>query len=80
MYYAYFLCDLHVEPIVQIGNLRLKEQPFAEALYVPDFYGVKLDGIFGLSWRRPSHDTTPMQEMVNRRLISKPVFAFYFNK
>lgn len=64
---------------VSIGKLQIKEQPFAEAVIIPDFYDVALDGIFGLSCKNKGPVSSPMRSMIRQHLISQPIFTFYFN-
>merc|ERR1711881_814805 len=66
---------------VQIGDLKIKDQLFAEATSEPGlaFAFGRFDGILGLGYDTISvnHIVPPFYQMVNQKLLDDPVFAFY---
>jgi saccharopepsin len=66
--------------VLSIGDLSIKSQDFAEATKEPGlaFAFGKFDGILGLAYDTISvnHITPPFYEMVNQKLLDKPVFSF----
>ncbi|KAJ5722606.1 hypothetical protein N7488_000641 [Penicillium malachiteum] len=66
---------------VQIGDLKIKEQDFAEATSEPGlaFAFGRFDGILGLGYDKISVNgiVPPFYSMVNQGLLDEPVFAFY---
>jgi len=68
---------------VEVGNLNIKQQAFAEVENAGGLglaYGIgKFDGILGLGWDRISVDgvTTPFHNLVNSGELAESVFAFY---
>uniref|UniRef100_A0A224XQ23 Putative cathepsin d n=1 Tax=Panstrongylus lignarius TaxID=156445 RepID=A0A224XQ23_9HEMI len=70
--------------VLQIGELKLKNQLFGEALRVSDspFAAAKADGILGLAF--PSiakdHAVPPFYNMIKQGLLDKPEFSFYLNR
>ncbi|KAH0558354.1 Vacuolar protease A [Trichoglossum hirsutum] len=66
---------------LKIGNLKIKNQDFAEATSEPGlaFAFGRFDGILGLGYDSISVNriTPPFYNMVNQGLLDKPVFAFY---
>ena len=66
---------------VRIGDITIKDQDFAEATKEPGlaFAFGRFDGILGLGWDTISvnHITPPFFNMVDKKLIDAPVFAFY---
>ncbi|KAK1061207.1 aspartic proteinase precursor [Friedmanniomyces endolithicus] len=66
---------------VQIGDLKLKNQLFAEATAEPGlaFAFGRFDGIMGLGYDTISvnHITPPFYTMIDQGLLDEPVFAFY---
>ncbi|KAK4955240.1 aspartic proteinase precursor [Elasticomyces elasticus] len=66
---------------VQIGDLKLKDQLFAEATAEPGlaFAFGRFDGIMGLGYDTISvnHITPPFYTMIDQGLLDEPVFAFY---
>ena len=66
---------------LQIGDLKVKNQDFAEATSEPGlaFAFGRFDGILGLGYDTISvnHITPPFYNMLNQGLLDSPVFAFY---
>lgn len=66
---------------VTIGDLKIKDQLFAEATEEPGlaFAFGRFDGILGLGYDTISVNkiVPPFYEMVNQGLLDEPVFAFY---
>lgn len=66
---------------VTIGDLKIKNQDFAEATSEPGlaFAFGRFDGILGLGYDRISVNgiVPPFYQMVNQKLIDEPVFSFY---
>lgn len=67
--------------VVSIGDLKIKNQDFAEATEEPGlaFAFGRFDGILGLGYDTISvnHIVPPFYNMVNQKLLDEPVFAFY---
>jgi saccharopepsin len=67
--------------VMQIGDLKIKGQDFAEATNEPGlaFAFGRFDGILGLGYDTISvnHMVPPFYQMVNQKLLDEPVFAFY---
>ncbi|EMD84649.1 hypothetical protein COCC4DRAFT_198341 [Bipolaris maydis ATCC 48331] len=67
--------------VLQIGDLKVKNQDFAEATSEPGlaFAFGKFDGILGLGYDTISvnHIVPPFYNMINQGLLDEPVFAFY---
>ncbi|KAM5345687.1 hypothetical protein ACJ41O_011548 [Fusarium nematophilum] len=67
--------------VVQIGDLKIENQDFAEATSEPGlaFAFGRFDGILGLAYDRISVNgiVPPFYQMVNQKLLDEPVFAFY---
>ncbi|KAI0307181.1 Asp-domain-containing protein [Multifurca ochricompacta] len=65
---------------LSIGDLTIKDQLFAEAVKEPGltFAFGKFDGILGLAYDTiaVNHVPPPFYEMINQKLIDKPVFSF----
>merc|ERR1712169_24563 len=66
---------------VQIGDLKIKDQLFAEATSEPGlaFAFGRFDGIMGLGYDTISvnHIPPPFYNMIDQKLLDEPVFAFY---
>lgn len=66
---------------VQIGDLKIKEQDFAEATNEPGlaFAFGRFDGILGLGFDTISVNKIipPFYNMLKQKLLDEPVFAFY---
>src|ERR1700759_2366465 len=66
---------------MSIGDLKIKDQLFAEATEEPGlaFAFGRFDGILGLGFDTISVNkiVPPFYEMVNQGLLDEPVFAFY---
>jgi saccharopepsin len=66
---------------VQIGDLTIKNQDFAEATEEPGlaFAFGRFDGIMGLGYDTISVNriVPPFYQMLNQGLLDEPVFAFY---
>ncbi|KAI5290331.1 Vacuolar protease A [Ascosphaera aggregata] len=66
---------------LQIGDLKIKNQDFAEATSEPGlaFAFGRFDGIFGLGYDTISVNkiVPPFYNMLNQGLLDEPVFAFY---
>merc|ERR1712014_252944 len=66
---------------VQIGDLKIKDQLFAEATSEPGlaFAFGRFDGIMGLGYDTISvnHIPPPFYNMIDQGLLDEPVFAFY---
>nr|POF14950.1 vacuolar protease a [Quercus suber] len=68
---------------VQIGDIKIKNQIFAEATAEPGlaFAFGRFDGIMGLGYDTISVNgiTPPFYEMINQDLLDEPVFSFYLS-
>ncbi|KAB8345825.1 hypothetical protein FH972_022880 [Carpinus fangiana] len=66
---------------LQIGDLKIKNQDFGETTEEPGlaFAFGRFDGILGLGYDTISVDKVvpPVYNMINQKLLDKPVFAFY---
>ncbi|OQE40839.1 hypothetical protein PENCOP_c005G07799 [Penicillium coprophilum] len=66
---------------LQIGDLKVKGQDFAEATNEPGlaFAFGRFDGILGLGYDTISVNgmVPPFYHMINQKLVDEPVFAFY---
>ncbi|KAJ6096186.1 hypothetical protein N7486_006932 [Penicillium sp. IBT 16267x] len=66
---------------LQIGDLKIKNQDFAEATSEPGlaFAFGRFDGILGLGYDTISVNkmVPPVYNMINQSLLDEPVFAFY---
>lgn len=68
----------------QLGNLKIKNQIFGEAVKQPGitFIAAKFDGILGMAFPRISVDkVTPFfDNIMQQKLIEKNIFSFYLNR
>merc|ERR1712072_1302464 len=73
---------------VTVGTIDVKSQPFAEVSKVSfgplniAFAAGKFDGLLGLGFKSISQYNipTPFEAMIDQKLISEPVFAFYLQE
>ncbi|GAB5589502.1 aspartic proteinase precursor [Umbelopsis nana] len=69
--------------VLKFGDLTVKEQDFAESVKEPGFTFAlgRFDGILGLGYDRISVKgvVPPFYNIVNRKLVDKPVFSFWLN-
>ncbi|XP_026706269.1 cathepsin D [Athene cunicularia] len=69
---------------VTLGNLKIKNQIFGEAVKQPGitFIAAKFDGILGMAFPRISVDkVTPFfDNIMQQKLIEKNIFSFYLNR
>ncbi|KAM9556140.1 cathepsin D [Guaruba guarouba] len=69
---------------VTLGNLKIKNQIFGEAVKQPGitFIAAKFDGILGMAFPRISVDkVTPFfDNIMEQKLIEKNIFSFYLNR
>jgi saccharopepsin len=67
--------------VFQIGDLKVKDQDFAEATSEPGlaFAFGRFDGILGLGYDTISVNgiVPPFYKMIEQKLLDEPVFAFY---
>ncbi|NXP80391.1 CATD protein, partial [Ramphastos sulfuratus] len=72
------------QDVVTLGNLKIKNQIFGEALKQPGitFIAAKFDGILGMAFPRISVDkVTPFfDNIMQQKLIEKNIFSFYLNR
>lgn len=77
-----FICILSLS--LQIGNLAVKGQLFAEAVKQPGitFVAAKFDGILGMGYPRISVDGAPtvFDDIMNQKLVDNNLFSFYLNR
>lgn len=82
---SFTVCFFPSLPICpQLGNLKIKNQMFGEALKQPGitFIAAKFDGILGMAFPRISVDmVTPFfDNIMQQKLIEKNIFSFYLNR
>uniref|UniRef100_A0A224XNX9 Putative aspartyl protease n=1 Tax=Panstrongylus lignarius TaxID=156445 RepID=A0A224XNX9_9HEMI len=68
---------------VQIGNLSVRQQHFAEATEEPGnaFLTSKFDGIMGMAFSTPDSKVEPVfQSMIRQGVVKHEVFSFYLNR
>ncbi|NWS97983.1 CATD protein, partial [Mionectes macconnelli] len=72
------------QDVVTIGDLKIKNQVFGEAVKQPGmtFIAAKFDGILGMAFPRISVDqVTPFfDNIMQQKLIEKNIFSFYLNR
>ncbi|KAI7784254.1 vacuolar protease a [Diaporthe eres] len=72
------------QDVLQIGDLTIKNQDFAEATEEPGlaFAFGKFDGILGLGYDTISVNkiVPPFYNLIDQKLIDEPVFSFYLSK
>lgn len=70
--------------VVQVGDLSIKDQTFAEATTQPGitFVAAKFDGILGMGYSAISVDKVlpVFYQMVQQKLVEKPIFSFYLSR
>ncbi|XP_011262603.2 aspartic proteinase A3-like [Camponotus floridanus] len=83
-YVDYSINGLLSTDIVNVANLDVKNQTFAEALYISneDMFNIQeLDGFLGLSSSNLYDETTPIfDNMIKQGLVSSRIFSFYLNR
>ncbi|KAK5276294.1 aspartic proteinase precursor, partial [Cryomyces antarcticus] len=71
------------QDVVQIGDIKIKHQDFAEATSEPGlaFAFGRFDGIMGLGYDTISVNkiVPPFYNMLDQGLLDEPVFAFYLS-
>ena len=64
-----------------VAGIRVKSQTFAEITDDSDNWKNSFDGLLGLAYPSNAENkaTPPFINMVNKKLLKQPVFAFYYN-
>lgn len=84
LWIRFFHVSFSVPISMQLGNLKIKNQIFGEAVKQPGitFIAAKFDGILGMAFPRISVDkVTPFfDNVMQQKLIEKNIFSFYLNR
>ena len=70
--------------VSKVGDVTVKHCTFAEATSEPGlaFQSAQFDGIFGMGFSNIAVDNVlpPFQEMLQEKVVTTPVFAFYLDQ